>query len=271
MDEIFSLYTLIRGFEETSERFEISKESLGKILHPPGSFTRIFFSRVLECMQEMILASSIADASEYFSLPQNFLEVLFDPIAEFQYLENMKFMLESFNNPARANSNTLGSLNPGIHSNLPLSTSLDTDLLLLAMNRRNDYLLEKNIVFKSNPVIPKAVNPMQLIPNSAPSSFPNPDSLPTPVLVSDLFTSHVPAPYSIHAPEPVLLPAPEPVPSTSINHEVNIPPTRSIFAPILPSTGRIKKVVISNLLMHKPLSGNILEPDYSFPSNPSSS
>jgi len=267
MDEIFSLYTLIRGLNETSERFEISKESLGKILHPPGSFLRNFFSRVLECVQEMILASSIEDASEYFSLPREFLQVLFDPIAEIEYIENTRSMIESLNMSLSSNTNNFGSLNSEINPNPPLGTPLDPDLLLLASYKRNDYLLENNMVFRSSLITPQVGKATQI---PLPSSLPHSRSLSPQIPVPDSLPTLVPAPHSINTPEPSSLPAPEPAPHFSVNRGVNIVPVPPLLTPVLPSVRRLKKIVIERLMSHQPLSGDIHNPDYSFPSEPSS-
>lgn len=110
MDELFSLYTLLRGAEETSDKLDLSKKLLKKSLHAPGSFRRTFFDKVLECIQEMILTSSLEDASEYFGLPQDFLKVLFDPEAEFEYIEKLKQRFESEKTALLATSAVQSSL-----------------------------------------------------------------------------------------------------------------------------------------------------------------
>lgn len=125
MDELFSLYTLLRGLEETSDKLEISKQMLKNSLHVPGSFLRNFFDRVLECIQEMALTSSLEDASAYFYLPPDFLSVLFDPVAELEYIEKFKQKFESSLNSSLAYPAIQGILNTTVTN---LNNSVDSDV-----------------------------------------------------------------------------------------------------------------------------------------------
>jgi hypothetical protein len=256
---LFSLYVNLKGAKQVSSQLGVSEDDLKRFLPQVGFNNQDFFQKAVECVKDLKNSSDLKTTSQYFQIPEEMVRALTEEGFKAGFLITAKELISS-----------------KIDKKCSKSTQTSNDYL-----KANDsFLQSQNLSFQvpNNPYLyqypgistPKPSQPMQVLQaNNLGQSIASPQSLPIPILTNGITSQSTPSKPPSQTSPTVLSHQVSSVSATPPKHNSKLSPSptfssTSSLSKSLPSSHLKKTINISLFKDHRPVQGNLINPDYSF-------